>query len=1388
MSKVGNLIVMGGDFTSVNNQTYNHVAAFNADTGALSTSFNPSVNGIVNAVAPGPNDHSVYVGGNFTKIGNVSVTDLALLDLSSGTIVSGWTTPSFNYGEVRDLTLRGDRLYVGGTFSRVGGQPHAGLASLDADSGAVQSFMNLQVSGQHNPETVGWVGVRRFDVTADGHTMVAIGNFAQVDGLQRDQIVMIDLTGQSATVDQNWNTTRYQPTCFSWAFSDTVRGVSFSPDGSYFVVTSTGGGNPGTLCDAAAKWKTDAQGTDVQPTWIAETGGDSLQGVTVTDAAIFIGGHERWGNDPLGVDHASAGAVPRPGLAALDPISGRPLSWNPGRVPLGAWVYNFLATKDGIYLGSNTDWIGNYKYKRSKIAFFPYDGGSKSASTATGTLPGSLFLAGTQAKSANSNVLYRVNAGGPAIQAVDNGPDWTADTAATSPNRNSGSNSATYDPGAVLDSSVPSSTPSAIFDSERWDPSDDPEMQWNFPVAAGTPVQVRVYLANRCSCTSAAGQRVFNVSLDGQTWLNNEDLVADVGDQTGTMKSKDITAPADGDVTISFGHVTENPLVSGIEIVRTDQQAPPAGNVNGVSRVEFDGTTASTPTDVGNGDIPWGQARGAFMVGDKVFYGSTDNFLHSRTFDGATWGPDVKYDPYHDPAWANVRTGVGTTTFDGAYPSLYGELPNVTGMFYKSGKLYYTEFGNPNLQWRWFSPDSGIVDETHATVSSSVDFSDADGMFYSGGKLYYVTKADGNLHAVDFADDAVTGESSVVSGPDSDGVDWRARALFLYNGSPAGAPNSAPSAAFTSDCQGNGCAFDGSGSKDSDGSIASYSWDFGDGKTGEGVTPSHSYSDAGTFTVKLTVKDNDGATDTVSHDVTVSAPTANTLGFVGAAHSGTGSSTHKELTVPSAASSGDVMLLTFSAPSGMTTTGPSGVTGWTEVDSFDNGNVSSTVWKKTVAAGDAGAEVRMDYAAYHKSVLSVVVYSGVDASKLDGQAVAHAGDSSTTDHTTPALDAAAGDWVVSYWADKSGSTTAWTAPAGVKQRDTAAGTGGGHYAILAADSGGPVLDGAQGGLTATTDATSNRAVMWTIRLTPAGEPAPNSAPSAAFTSDCQGNGCAFDGSGSKDSDGSIASYSWDFGDGKTGEGVTPSHSYSDAGTFTVKLTVKDNDGATDTVSHDVTVSAPTANTLGFVGAAHSGTGSSTHKELTVPSAASSGDVMLLTFSAPSGMTTTGPSGVTGWTEVDSFDNGNVSSTVWKKTVAAGDAGAEVRMDYAAYHKSVLSVVVYSGVDASKLDGQAVAHAGDSSTTDHTTPALDAAAGDWVVSYWADKSGSTTAWTAPAGVKQRDTAAGTGGGHYAILAADSGGPVLDGAQGGLTATTDATSNRAVMWTIRLTPAG
>ncbi len=91
-----------------------------------------------------------------------------------------------------------------------------------------------------------------------------------------------------------------------------------------------------------------------------------------------------------------------------------------------------------------------------------------------------------------------------------------------------------------------------------------------------------------------------------------------------------------------------------------------------------------------------------------------------------------------------------------------------------------------------------------------------------------------------------------------------------------------------------------------------------------------------------------------------------------------------------------------------------------------------------------------------------------------------------------------------------------------------------------------------------------------------GSPPTNQAPTAAFSQNCNALSCTFDGSSSSDTDGTITSYNWDFGDGSTGTGVNPTHAYALDGQYNVVLTVTDNGAATDTSTATVTVAAPTS--------------------------------------------------------------------------------------------------------------------------------------------------------------------------------------------------------------------
>lgn len=101
-------------------------------------------------------------------------------------------------------------------------------------------------------------------------------------------------------------------------------------------------------------------------------------------------------------------------------------------------------------------------------------------------------------------------------------------------------------------------------------------------------------------------------------------------------------------------------------------------------------------------------------------------------------------------------------------------------------------------------------------------------------------------------------------------------------------------------------------------------------------------------------------------------------------------------------------------------------------------------------------------------------------------------------------------------------------------------------------------------------------------------PAISNAPPTAVPTATPASGTApltvlFSGSGSSDSDGTVSSYAWNFGDNTTGSGVSVSHTYTQAGTYTARLTVTDNAGASASATVAISVSpgsiviAPPAN-------------------------------------------------------------------------------------------------------------------------------------------------------------------------------------------------------------------
>ena len=187
----GSVIYVGGDFTTVDGVTHNHIAAFSTATGALLSTFKAGLSGEVDAISATAS--TVYVGGNFASSGGVTRTKLAAFSASTGALLS-WA-PTAENGEVAALVVTPDQseVVVGGRFPTLNGVNVYGLGAVNAVSGATLPYAANQYIRDYT--TVGSTnsnGAGINSLTTDGTQIYGSGfsfnegNFEGTFGLSPD--------------------------------------------------------------------------------------------------------------------------------------------------------------------------------------------------------------------------------------------------------------------------------------------------------------------------------------------------------------------------------------------------------------------------------------------------------------------------------------------------------------------------------------------------------------------------------------------------------------------------------------------------------------------------------------------------------------------------------------------------------------------------------------------------------------------------------------------------------------------------------------------------------------------------------------------------------------------------------------------------------------------------------------------------------------------------------------------------------------------------------------------------------------------------------------------------------------------------------------------------
>jgi hypothetical protein len=144
--------------------------------------------------------------------------------------------------------------------------------------------------------------------------------------------------------------------------------------------------------------------------------------------------------------------------------------------------------------------------------------------------------------------------------------------------------------------------------------------------------------------------------------------------------------------------------------------------------------------------------------------------------------------------------------------------------------------------------------------------------------------------------------------------------------------------------------------------------------------------------------------------------------------------------------------------------------------------MQTVLWSRVATSTDPGARIPVSTTLTTKMGIQLLAYSGASPTPVLAHAEQPEPGRSIT-HRTPTLtNTDPGAWLVSYWADKTATSTGWTSPTTAVTRQQTTGTGNGRITTLGADSATTVPTGTTGGLTATSTVSSDIAITWSVLL------------------------------------------------------------------------------------------------------------------------------------------------------------------------------------------------------------------------------------------------------------------------------------------------------------------